>query len=362
MRILFIGKRNYTNKDALRECFGRIYQLPLHWHDAGQSVELALIDYRGTRSEVSVADGFPVRSLPARNPRSLFRLRSHVLHFQPDVIVASGDCFIGLAALWLARRVHAKFVFDVYDDYRTFGAYRAFLGWDAYGFLLRRADLVLYASRALADRHAFGVPWHLVPNGIDPTRFKPIDREVARNRTELNETGMRLVGYFGGMDADRGVEDLIAAVGLLYAEDASLRLVLCGPARDGVAFDKPWVDFRGPVDHASIPDFINACDVVVLPYRRGPIIDMAASCKIVEYLLCDRPMVATDTPNFSLNFPEQASELAPALCKPGDPVDLARAISLQLQQPLVVSRPEEHTWSRIARNTLAALERIVGPG
>jgi glycosyltransferase involved in cell wall biosynthesis len=222
--------------------------------------------------------------------------------------------------------------------------------------------LVLYASKALADRHALNVPWHLVPNGIDPARFKPINREVARSRTKLDQAGMRLVGYFGGMDADRGVEDLITAVGLLYAKDDSLRLVLCGPARAGVAFDKPWVDFRGPVDHASIPDYINACDVVVLPYRRGPIIDMAASCKIAEYLLCDRPMVATDTPNFSSNFPEQASELGPALCKPGDPVDLARAISLQLQQPRVVSRPEEHTWSRIARDALAALERIVGPG
>jgi glycosyltransferase involved in cell wall biosynthesis len=362
MRILWLGKRQYTNKDALAERFGRIYQLPLHWHEAGHSVELVLLDYRGRRIESTKADGFEASSFPARDLRSLFRLRSHFMRFQPDVVVASGDCFIGLAGRWLAKRVAARFVFDVYDDYRTFGAYRAFLGWDAYGFLLRHADLVLYASKALADRHALNVPWHLVPKGIDPARFKPINREVARSRTKLDQAGMRLVGYFGGMDADRGVEDLITAVGLLYAKDDSLRLVLCGPARAGVAFDKPWVDFRGPVDHASIPDYINACDVVVLPYRRGPIIDMAASCKIAEYLLCDRPMVATDTPNFSSNFPEQASELGPALCKPGDPVDLARAISLQLQQPRVVSRPEEHTWSRIARDALAALERIVGPG
>jgi hypothetical protein len=99
----------------------------------------------------------------------------------------------------------------------------------------------------------------------------------------------------------------------------------------------------------------------VLPYRRGPIIDMAASCKIAEYLLCDRPLVATDTPNFTSNFPKQASELGPALCSPGEPADLARAISLQLREPRIVSRPEEHTWSRIAGDTLAALESIVVP-
>jgi glycosyltransferase involved in cell wall biosynthesis len=361
MRILLLGKRHYTNKDALRERFGRIYQLPVNWHGAGQAVELALLDYRGMRGESSTTDGFPVWSLPARDPRSLFRLRSHVLRFRPDVIVASGDCFVGLVALWLAKRVRARFVFDVYDDYRTFGGYRAFVGWNAYDFLLRRADMTLYASQALADRHGFTAPWHLVPNGVDPMQFKPLDRDAARTRTGLDRANARLVGYFGGMDLERGVEDLIAAVGLLHAKGESVRLVLCGPARDGVPFDKPWVDFRGAVDHASIPDFINACDVVVLPYRRGPIIDMAASCKIAEYLLCDRPLVATDTPNFTSNFPKQASELGPALCSPGEPADLARAISLQLREPRIVSRPEDHTWSKIARDTLAALESLVVP-
>lgn len=357
MRILFIGKRRYTNKDALRERFGRIYQLPLHWRGAGYSVELALVDYRGMHGESSTVDGFPVWSLPSRDPRSIFRLRSHALRLQPDVIVASGDCFIGLVALWLTKQLHARFVFDIYDDYRTFGAYRAFLSWDAYGFLLRRADMVLYASKALADRHALAGPWHLVPNGIDPAQFRPIDRDTARTRTGLNQPGMRVVGYFGGMDAERGVEDLITAIGLLHATDPSVRLVLCGRGHDQAPFDKPWVDFRGTVDHASIPDFINACDVVVLPYRRGPGIDMAASCKITEYLLCDRPLVATDTPNFTLNFPKQASELGSALCRPSDPPDLARAISMQLKEPRIVSRPEDHTWSRIARDTLAAVSR-----
>jgi glycosyltransferase involved in cell wall biosynthesis len=121
-----------------------------------------------------------------------------------------------------------------------------------------------------------------------------------------------------------------------------------------------WVDYRGPVPHSTMPDFMNACDVLVVPYRRGSTMDMGASCKIAEYLLCDRPLAATNTPNFTSNFPEQAAELGDGLCRPGDPVDLARAIRLQLEAPRLVSRPERLAWGTIALDTFAALERIAG--
>mgnify|MGYP001548492318 CR=1 FL=1 len=47
MRVLFIGKRFYTNRDAYKERFGRIYQLPFWWAKAGHEVDFWLIDYHG---------------------------------------------------------------------------------------------------------------------------------------------------------------------------------------------------------------------------------------------------------------------------------------------------------------------------
>jgi glycosyltransferase involved in cell wall biosynthesis len=355
MRILFIGKRYYTNKDALHERFGRIYQLPLHWHEAGHSVELTLLDYRGNRIESTTVDGFDVRSLPARDPLSLFRLRSHVLSFQPDAIVASSDCFIGLAALWLARGVAAKFVFDVYDDYRTFGAYRGFLGWDAFGFLARRADAVWYASRALAVQHPAPTANAVVPNGVNPAEFRPIDATTARSRVGLAPDQL-WVGYFGSLEQERGPEDLMAAVGLLHSQDPTIRLVVCGGGAHA-ELQAPWLEYRGNVPHRLIPDYINACDVVVLPYRRGPTIDMASSCKMAEYLFCQRPIVATRTPSLTSNFPRQTHELGRAVCEPNDPADLARAIEFQLTHGIIASLPDESTWECIAADALGSISR-----
>jgi hypothetical protein len=126
MRILFLGKRHYTNQDTLFQRFGRIYRLPLAWHLAGHEVQLMLLDYHGTGRTVSANDGFTAQSLPVSDPRSLAHLSAVMKSIQPEICVASGDCFIGLLGHWLTRGTGARFVFDLYDDYRTFGAYRVF--------------------------------------------------------------------------------------------------------------------------------------------------------------------------------------------------------------------------------------------
>lgn len=358
MAVIWITKRHYTHKDAFADRFGRVYELPSAWARAGEPVTLELVDYRGLRSETRQDDSLSVRSTPARSPSAMRSLTKRVTEGAPRVIVASGDCFVGSYAWRLARRVGAHFVFDVYDDYRKFGAYRLFAGFKAYEFLVRQASLVLYAGLTLARQQVAATPWMLAPNGIDPALFRSMPQSEARGTTGLKDNGTRWVGYFGGMEAERGPADLVDAVGRLHATDASIRLVLCGPETGDTALRAPWVEHRGLVPHSSIPHYINACDVVVLPYRRGPIIDMASSCKIAEYLYCKRPVVATRTPNLLDNFARQASELGDAICNPGDPADLARAIDAQLRRPVVASLPIEHTWQHIATRTLQRLKTL----
>lgn len=361
MRILFLAKRRYTNKDAFRERFGRVYELPKRWTETGNTATLVLFDYRGMKAENAGSDRFSILALPVADPFSWRRLRAESKSLRPEVVVASGDCMVGLAGYRLARSMKVPFVFDIYDDYASFGSNRVFMGWDALGYLLDRVDLALYASRSLAQGHSRDRPYVLVPNGVDPLRFRPIPKVVARSGLGIHQR-TKLVGYFGSMEADRGVDDLVAAVGQLHATDSSIRLLLCGQAPLGRNIFPSWVDYRGVVPHSDIPALINSCDVVSVPYRRGRTMDMGASCKIAEYLLCGRPLVATDTPNFTLNFPRQAAELGPAICRPSDPADMARAIRLQLDHSWVPSPASEHTWQQIADKTLAALKRTAATG
>jgi glycosyltransferase involved in cell wall biosynthesis len=284
-------------------------------------------------------------------------LFAFVLRLRPGFIVASGDCFVGLIALAMARVCDAKLVFDVYDDYRTFGGYRVFMGFKAFEFLLKRADLVFYASTPLARLHTQRTPFAIVPNGVDPTVFTPMAESKARHESGLAGTDTQWIGYFGGLDPERGAKDLVEAVRQIHERDPSVRLLLCGNGNPA-DFAQPWVDYLGVVEHGRIPALINSCAVVALPYRRGPAIDMASSCKIAEYLFCGRPIVATRSPNFLENFPVQSAQLGDALCEPGNPADLARAIGYQLEHRLVAAPPGEHAWSRIADRALSAMREI----
>jgi len=355
--ILFLGKRRYTGKDTWSERFGRIYQLPAAWARAGEDVRLWLVDYH-SREKMHCREGsLAMRSTPIAGV-SFWRMFVEQLRRRPGIVVASGDCYIGLIGWLLARLSGARFVFDIYDKYDAFAGYVRPLGFDLYGFLRRAADLRFFASRALAAAHAGDgrdERNRIVPNGVDPEQFCPLPRGACRDRLGLADDAI-LVGYFGGLEADRGVNDLVAAISCVRDSGRDVRLLVCGNAHPDTLLDRSWIDYRGAVPHKRMPYFINACDVVAVPYRSSPFMDMGSSCKIAEYLMCGVPLVATATPNFTSNFPEQAGQLGGRLARPGDSASMADAIMAQLAEPIVAVRPEGMSWSVIADRALDAMK------
>lgn len=355
--ILFIGKRFYTNRDALEEHYGRIWQLPWHWARAGIPTQLWLIDYHSREQVVKNEGLLEVVSTPVRGI-SAFRQWLRARKTPVQTVVASGDCYIGLMAYRLARRLGARFVFDVYDKYDEFGAYRRLPGFDPLRFLLEAADVRMFASRALHDDLCQAPERDLlVPNGVDTQRFVALDRDASRRQLELPRD-LSCVGYFGGMEPDRGVADLIEAVGQLREQGLGVELLLGGKRVAGVDVDADGVRYLGNVPYAQMPTVLAACDLLAVPYRRSAFMDAGASNKIAEAIACRRPLVATRTPNLMANFPEQAKRLGDLLATPGDATDLARVIQAQLRQPRLVNMPTGMGWPEIAGDVAAGLALI----
>jgi glycosyltransferase involved in cell wall biosynthesis len=360
--ILFIGKRFYTNKDALQERFGRIFHLPSEWSRSGRTVLLWLVDYHSRTAEDSRAQAMRIVSTPVRGVAILKVFVEMIRTFRPKVVVASGDCYIGFMAWLLSRMSGAVFVFDIYDKYDEFAGYRKPLGFDLFGFLIRRASLSLYASRGLAESLVGAMPsqaWHVVPNGVDAKTFLPLDQASCRKALDLDQRWV-LAGYFGGMEPDRGVSDIIEAVAMLRNRGEDIRLLICGKEHPQISLHQDWIIYRGMVPHDRMPLYLNASDVLVVPYRLSEFMDMGASCKIAEYLMCGKPLVSTTTPNLLANFPAQATELGDGVCRPADPQDMARAIASQLRHPAIASTPPKLTWAEIASDALGAINDTTG--
>lgn len=350
MNILFIGKRFNTNRDALLEKFGRNYQFPLHLSER-HNVELWLVDYHGKESITTKDGSLRITSTSLKNLTTVKEYYKRKNRNKPsvDMVIASGDCYIGFMAYKIAKKINAKFVFDVYDKYDEFGGYIRPLGFNLFGYILEKADLRLFASRTLLHELGQGEIDTILNNGIDAYQFHPIDQTKARQKLQLSNN-ICYVGYFGSMEPDRGVQDLIKAVELLSLQGCRLELLLGGRKCAGIDLVHPRIRYLGNIPFSDMPVAIAACDVLAVPYRRSPFMDAGASNKIAEIIACQRPIVATTTPNLTANFPEQAADLAPYLAEPSNPPSLAEALKRQVQDRYLTTTPDNIYWPDITIN------------
>lgn len=347
MNILFIGKRFNTNRDALLEKFGRNYQFPLHLATR-HNVTLWLVDYHSKTTVRCTDSQLNIISTPIKN-LALFQhyfLAKYKTPHPIDLVIASGDCYIGIMAQRIAKKLKSRFVFDIYDKYDEFGGYIRPLGFDLFGHLLKTSDMRLFASHALLKN--FGQPDvdAILSNGINADHFRPIDKAEARRKLQL-PVEKTYVGYFGSMEPDRGVQDLIASVQILRQQGQNIELLLGGKAETGLDLTLPGIHYLGNVPFNKVPYALAACEVLAIPHRRSAFLDAAAPNKIGEAMVMKRPIVATHSPNLTANFPEQTKELEPYLANPGDPYSLANAIKKQLEDHFLVGNPSSFYWNEI---------------
>jgi len=360
MRVLFVGKRFYTNRDAYKERFGRIYQLPYGWAKAGHDVDLWLVDYH-SRDAAETRDGtLAVETTPVLRWRFFKRWLAACFGLgrsrRADIVVASGDCYVGLVAYLAALFTGAKFVFDVYDRYDGYEGYRRLPGFDPLSFLVRRAEISTFAStKVLEELRPLARKTLLVMNGVDLERFVSLPMNEPRASLGLPE-GTQLVGYFGSMEPERGISDLIDAVAVLRKDEVDVKLVIAGKADPGVNLDFPWVHYLGNLDFAKMPAALASCDLLALPYRQGSWVDNGSSCKIAEYIAMERPIIATKSPGLELNFPEQTAQLDGLLATPGNVQELAHCLQLQLAERRLVDMPRGMSWQEISESVLAELD------
>ncbi|WP_428963026.1 glycosyltransferase [Micromonospora fluostatini] len=236
-----------------------------------------------------------------------------------------------LAASCAARLPAAAVVYDATDLDWTFTRW-----WNRRhlrGSLTRAvaaADLVLVSSAALPARMPPVGPAPVVlPNGCDPEHFTP-HGPTAPETAGLDRP---LIGYCGAVDTRAFDGDLVAAVARAHPDWTFL---LVGPStRAGRAPLRGLrnVVLAGPAPYADVPAWLRACDVAVIPYRVGALVDYVHPKKCYEYLALGKPVVATPLPalrtltdvvRLAAGPAAFAAEVAAALRQPARPADVAR--------------------------------------
>lgn len=208
---------------------------------------------------------------------------------------------------------------------------------------LARARVVANSeATALAFVTAGGNPRRVVtiPNGIDPQPWEEAgpDGQPDRARRELGLGTGPVVGLFGRLAPWKGQHVLLEALehlpvvqalvvgGATFGEEVYRRELLAKADAPGLAGRVRFAGFR-----ADVPALMRACDVVVhastAPEPFGRV--------IVEAMLVGRPVVASDAGGPAEIIEHGCSGL---LVRPGDPMELARALARVLGEPALARR------------------------
>jgi len=159
---------------------------------------------------------------------------------------------------------------------------------------LRHTDALITVCQALADTAielspAVSTKTHVLRNGVDLERFRPLDREAERATLGLEGLVLLSVGHLierkGHHLAIQALSGL-PGVTLLIAGDGPwqqrLEALVCNC---GV---QDQVRFLGHVDHDELPRLYNAADVLVLASSREGWANV-----LLEAMACGTPVVAT---------------------------------------------------------------------
>lgn len=356
MSILFIGKRFYTNRDAYTEKFGRIYQLPYYWSKEIKT-SLWLIDYHTKEKVKDNHDSLNILSTPLFSLIFLLNILKIIFIYRPKTIVASGDCYIGLFAYILAKLCHSKFIFDVYDKYDAFTGYRNLGFKNLFVFLLKNSDACFFASKKLKnDSEHICKKIILVPNGVDTNHFYPRDKAQCRKYFNLDQNKI-YVGYFGSMELERGIDDLITAVKLLREENKNIYILLGGKMRDDLNIDYEFIHYLGNIPFQEVATAMSCCNALTLPYRNSEFLDNASSCKIGEYTSMNIPIVTTNSNHVLNNYKLKDRDLN-YISQNHNPYELAKTIKINLLEKhklnIVFS-----TWADISKVYFSPLNKVI---
>ena len=201
---------------------------------------------------------------------------------------------------------------------------------------------------------------HVIPNGVDPSRFPERSPDPGRPFT---------VGFVGTLKPWHGIGVLAEAFARLRERDPRAKLLVVGdgPERERLESNLATrglaeaAHLAGAVAATEVPGWLARMDVGVAPYPDSSRFYFSP-LKVLEYMAAGLPVVASRIGQIADLVEQGRSGL---LCPPGDPVALAAALDHLRRDPALRERlgaagreraQRSHTWDAVVR-TLLSLAR-----
>lgn len=358
MKIVFLAKRWYTNKDLVEDKYGRCYEIPkLLSNTEGLEVHLVCLDYHSLKriKPVKINDGSLI-IIPHTTGRGfrlldiflyLLSVRKYVRDINPDILIGTSDALHIIIARYLSGLTRAKLVIDLYDNYEAFSLTHLPFVYRLYKKAIRQADGITAVTSELADhigkikpKAMIKVIGNAVAAGFNTGR----DRAGARETMKLPQQGI-LVGTAGDLSRKRGIDVLLQAFNLLRSESSDYYLILAGKLEQGVIpeHSSDRIIYLGELDYKYVAVLFRALDVGIINNLDNKFGNYCHPQKACEMIACQLPIVAAN-----VGYMSRALKSVPGiLYTPGDYKELAKAIEYQAQRKIIANLTV-NTWQQQA--------------
>lgn len=269
-------------------------------------------------------------------PRLVAAAEPALRHWRPDV-VHGHDWVVADAATALAERVRCPLVMTVHAT--ESGLYDGDLPnefsrrrHDVERSMVRQAAAAIVCSTAMRDEvvSRLGADHRsvvMVPNGVDPSRWRSSATERAAARQRVGSTDAPLLVLVGRLEHEKGAQDAIEALSRLSGQygDAHLALVGDGARAGDLAAQAEnagiaaRVHLLGRLGDADVAAMLGAADVALVPSRYEPFGLVA-----LEAMAAGTPVVVSDTGGLRDIVSDGTTGL---VVPPGEPAALAEAVA-----------------------------------
>ncbi|QWF83327.1 glycosyltransferase family 4 protein [Amycolatopsis sp. CA-230715] len=299
--------------------------------------------------------------------------------WQPDVVHAH-DWLVTHPAIALAEQAAVPLVGTIHAT--EAGRHSGWLSHplnqqvhSAEWWLANRADALITCSQAMRTEvaHLFDLDAAditVIHNGIEERGWRVPAAAIAEARAAHSPDGAPLLLYFGRLEWEKGVQDLLAALPRIRRAHPGARVVVAGKGRhlDELVEQarklriRRAVDFVGHLSDRELRAALAAADAVVLPSRYEPFGIVA-----LEAAAAQAPLVASTAGGLGEVVIDGETGLA---FEPGDVAAIAAAVGTVLDDRKAAARrartaksrlAADFDWGHIAEAT-AAVYRRAKPG
>jgi glycogen(starch) synthase len=226
------------------------------------------------------------------------------------------------------------------------------------GLQLKRATKIVAYTRGLFEGQVEDSKVEIVTGAVDTDLFKPDEGAGLKVRKDYSLGHGPVIGYVGTFQEWHGISELIEAAKGVVAKSPDARFLMVGPyykeTQSRVAFSGLGSSFvfTGPVAYELVPNFINACDVLVAPYNPNKIRSseqvrkhgLGSPLKVFEYMAVGKPAVTTDVRPISDPVEDRVTGF---LVPPGD----AEALELTIMR-IINDKAEAKAVGQAARRSV----------